>query len=40
MNILSRPWKMGIFEIKNSFVRSATDEELSTDDGAPTFCNV
>ena len=27
---------MGTLEIKNSLVRSATDEGLSTEDGAPT----
>jgi 2,4-dienoyl-CoA reductase-like NADH-dependent reductase (Old Yellow Enzyme family) len=36
MNILARPWKMGELEIKNSLVRSATDETLATDEGAPT----
>ena len=36
MNLLSRPWKMGPLEIKNSLVRSATVECLSTEDGAPT----
>ncbi|MBU0464757.1 MAG: hypothetical protein KKD21_04715 [Proteobacteria bacterium] len=36
MNIMNRPWKMGTLEIKNSLVRSATDEGLSTKDGAPT----
>lgn len=36
MNILGRPWKMGTLELKNSLVRSATVEGLSTEDGAPT----
>jgi 2,4-dienoyl-CoA reductase-like NADH-dependent reductase (Old Yellow Enzyme family) len=36
MNILNRPWKMGTLEIKNALVRSATDEGLSTEIGAPT----
>jgi 2,4-dienoyl-CoA reductase-like NADH-dependent reductase (Old Yellow Enzyme family) len=36
MNILGRPWNMGTLEIKNSLVRSATDETLSTEEGAPT----
>ena len=36
MNTIGRPWKMGTLEIKNSLVRSATDEGLSTKDGAPT----
>ncbi len=36
MDIMNRPWKMGTLEIKNSLVRSATDEGLSTKDGAPT----
>ncbi|MBC8438157.1 MAG: NADH:flavin oxidoreductase [Deltaproteobacteria bacterium] len=36
MNIMNRPWKMGTLEIKNSLVRSATDEGLSTEKGAPT----
>jgi len=36
MNMIRRPWKMGTLEIKNSLVRSATTEGLSTEDGAPT----
>jgi 2,4-dienoyl-CoA reductase-like NADH-dependent reductase (Old Yellow Enzyme family) len=36
MNSLNRPWKMGTLEIKNALVRSATDEGLSTEIGAPT----
>jgi len=36
LNIMTQPWKMGTLEIKNSLVRSATDETLSTEDGAPT----
>lgn len=36
INIIGQPWKMGTLEIKNRFVRSATDETLSTEDGAPT----
>jgi 2,4-dienoyl-CoA reductase-like NADH-dependent reductase (Old Yellow Enzyme family) len=36
MVILGRPWKMGTLEIKNSLVRSATAEGLSTENGAPT----
>ena len=34
--MLAQPWKMGTLEIKNRLVRSATTEELSTEDGAPT----
>ena len=33
---MGQPWKMGTLEIKNRLVRSATDETLSTEDGAPT----
>lgn len=33
---MARPWEMGTLEIKNSLVRSATFEGLSTEDGAPT----
>ncbi|MCK5835862.1 MAG: NADH:flavin oxidoreductase [Desulfobacula sp.] len=36
MNIMGRPWKMGSLEIKNSLVRSATDETMATEEGAPT----
>jgi len=36
MGIMDQPWKMGTLEIKNRLVRSATDEGLSTEDGAPT----
>lgn len=36
MNIISQPWEMGNLQIRNRIVRSATDETLSTDDGAPT----
>lgn len=36
MNILFQPWEMGNLQIRNRIVRSATDETLSTDDGAPT----
>lgn len=36
MNILFQPWEMGNLRIKNRIVRSATDETLSTDEGAPT----
>lgn len=36
MNRMAQPWKMGRLEIKNSLVRSATDETLSTEEGAPT----
>lgn len=36
MNMIGRPWKMGPLEIKNSLVRSATVEGLSTQEGAPT----
>ncbi|OQY52869.1 MAG: hypothetical protein B6230_01675 [Desulfobacteraceae bacterium 4572_89] len=36
MNIMGRPWKMGKLEIKNRLVRSATDEALADEDGAPT----
>lgn len=35
-DILARPWAMGPLEIKNSLVRSATVEGLSTENGAPT----
>ena len=34
--MMNRPWEMGTLEIKNSLVRSATDEGLSTEIGAPT----
>jgi len=33
---MAQQWKMGTLEIKNSLVRSATDETLSTEEGAPT----
>jgi 2,4-dienoyl-CoA reductase-like NADH-dependent reductase (Old Yellow Enzyme family) len=36
MNLMRQPWQMGTLEIKNRLVRSATDETLSTEDGAPT----
>ena len=36
MNIMGRPWKMGPLEIKNSLVRSATDETLADSQGAPS----
>lgn len=36
MNRMGQPWKMGTLLIKNSLVRSATVEGLSTEDGAPT----
>lgn len=36
MNNLFQPWEMGNLHIRNRIVRSATDETLSTDDGAPT----
>lgn len=36
MNLLFQPWEMGNLQIRNRIVRSATDETLSTDDGAPT----
>ena len=36
MNRMGQPWKMGTLVIKNSLVRSATLEGLSTEDGAPT----
>ncbi len=36
MKLMRRPWKMGTLEIKNSLVRSATAEGLSTEVGAPT----
>jgi len=36
MSKMSRPWKLGTLEIKNRLVRSATDETLSTEYGAPT----
>jgi 2,4-dienoyl-CoA reductase-like NADH-dependent reductase (Old Yellow Enzyme family) len=36
MNPMAQTWEMGSLEIKNRLVRSATDETLATDDGAPT----
>jgi 2,4-dienoyl-CoA reductase-like NADH-dependent reductase (Old Yellow Enzyme family) len=36
MNIMFQPWEMGDLQIRNRIVRSATDETLATDDGAPT----
>ena len=36
MKKLFQPWEMGNLHIRNRIVRSATDETLSTDDGAPT----
>ena len=33
---MGRPWKMGPLEIKNSLVRSATDETLADSQGAPS----
>lgn len=36
MNRMAQSWKMGTLEIKNRLVRSATDETLSTEQGAPT----
>lgn len=36
MNILFQPWEMGNLQLRNRIVRSATDETLSTDNGAPT----
>jgi len=36
MDILFQPWEMESLKIRNRIVRSATDETLSTDNGAPT----
>jgi len=36
MGIIFQPWELGNLNITNRIVRSATDETLSTDDGAPT----
>jgi len=34
--MMDQPWKLGTLEIKNRLIRSATDEALSTENGAPT----
>ena len=31
-----RPWRLGSLDVPNRLVRSATEEGLSTGDGAPT----
>jgi len=31
-----QPWRMGTLELKNRLVRSATEEGLSSEDGAPS----
>ena len=36
MNNLFHSWEIGSLQIRNRIVRSATDETLSTEDGAPT----
>jgi len=36
MNTIFRPWRLGALEIPNRLVRSATEEGLSTEEGAPT----
>ncbi len=34
--MMGQTWKLGTLEIKNPFVRRATDETLTTPEGAPT----
>lgn len=36
MNPILQPWRLGALEIRNRLVRSATEEGLSTNEGAPT----
>ena len=36
ISTLLQPWRLGSLEIPNRLVRSATEEGLSTGDGAPT----
>jgi len=36
LNIIFRPWRLGALEVRNRLVRSATEEGLSSNEGAPS----